>query len=99
MLLLTHADRAHLVELRWRLSTVPGSEDQRGAMHFLSGSAPEATAPIALHVPPTAKTTAVALDVQCDFVSGAGRVTTRARLRLGAFPTQTLDLGSCCDGC
>ncbi|MBM4343944.1 MAG: hypothetical protein FJ100_11300 [Deltaproteobacteria bacterium] len=99
VVLLTQTDRAHLVELRWRLSTAPGSDDQRGSLRFAKGSAPEAAGPIAMHVPHTARSRAVEVQVECVFDSGAGPVTTQATLRVGGAERQTLDLASCCDGC
>ncbi len=97
--LLAQADRAHLVELRWRLSSTAGSDDQRGTLRFTPGAAPESVGPLLLHVPHAARESAVELRMECLFDSGAGPVTTRATLRLGSAERQTLDLGSCCDGC
>ncbi len=95
--LLTQTDRARLVELRWRLSTAANSDDQRGALHFFRGAAPEAAGPIAVHVPHTARTVPAELHVSCVFDSGTGPLTTHATLRLGGSERQTLDLGTCFD--
>ena len=98
VLLLSHADRAHLVELHWRVVAADGVSPQRGSLHFAAGAAPEATAPLHLHIP-YSEAGFADLQVQCRFAANGPLLTTRARLRMTTQERQTLDLCSCCDDC
>ncbi len=95
--LLTHLDRARLVELQWRVpGPRAGATVARGALHFAAGSAPDVTTSVVVNL----QTGVTSVDVACTFViAGATRYRTQTRVALGDTAHQTLDLGDCCAGC
>lgn len=99
VLVLAHADRAHLTDLSWRVAGERAGEAiERGTLHFAAGTAPEATPPIGLHLPRV--TDFVEVQIECVFATpSGGQITTRRQLRATLQVRQTLDIGGCCEGC